>query len=426
MKLSLGAFIAVLRKEKGLTQKQLAEMLCVSDKTVSHWEREESSPDISLIPAIADIFEITADELLRGSRKEENHKKKTQEISAEEKRDTAVLYALDSAYNKFRTKCIIAPALSVTAFLCGFIVQYFKTIYAGYLVFLTLLIVPLLLTALFRGGFTSHLSLPYIEKDILKDYTRKSNRITVNCLYFSFVAFLIYSLLVIRFDYPYMSGLFLIFLAGILAVLLCEALLRKVGILKKSGKPLEIKKILVLRITCALLAAVLLYVGFLNHSTLDTDLYLYENAEYTFFENVNDFVAFMETEKEAPEELYYDDGTDFTPYDKGEAITMYFDMDEDSRTIHIINPDYEEYVEFTYNNLEISDYRRNDEGFYVYSHAQLLAAEKIAQEKVDTLNIMYSVYYAAVVAVILISYKLIRRALLKSGKKDKITLIKDF
>ena len=49
MKMSLGAFIAQLRKEKGFTQKQLSEILGVSDKTVSHWEREESSPDISLL-----------------------------------------------------------------------------------------------------------------------------------------------------------------------------------------------------------------------------------------------------------------------------------------------------------------------------------------------------------------------------------------
>lgn len=70
VQMSLGSFIAALRKEKGMTQKQLAEQLGVSDKTVSRWEREESAPDLSLIPQICDIFEITADELLRGRRHE--------------------------------------------------------------------------------------------------------------------------------------------------------------------------------------------------------------------------------------------------------------------------------------------------------------------------------------------------------------------
>ncbi len=64
----MGAFIAALRKAQGLTQRELAERLGVSDKAVSRWEREECMPDLSLIPAIADLFGVTADELLRGQR----------------------------------------------------------------------------------------------------------------------------------------------------------------------------------------------------------------------------------------------------------------------------------------------------------------------------------------------------------------------
>ena len=63
----LGQRIAALRKAQGLTQRQLAEDLNVSDKAVSRWERGESSPDLSLIPLLADRFGITCDELLRGT-----------------------------------------------------------------------------------------------------------------------------------------------------------------------------------------------------------------------------------------------------------------------------------------------------------------------------------------------------------------------
>lgn len=66
---SIGSFISALRKANGLTQKELAEKLNVSDKAVSRWERDESCPDLMLIPLIADIFGITADELLRGEKK---------------------------------------------------------------------------------------------------------------------------------------------------------------------------------------------------------------------------------------------------------------------------------------------------------------------------------------------------------------------
>lgn len=67
-KKSIGAFIAVLRKANGMTQRELAEKLNVSDKAVSRWERDETLPDLSMIPVLAELFGVTSDELLRGQR----------------------------------------------------------------------------------------------------------------------------------------------------------------------------------------------------------------------------------------------------------------------------------------------------------------------------------------------------------------------
>lgn len=67
-KKTIGSFIAILRKANGLTQKELADKLGISDKAVSRWERDETAPDISLIPTLADILGVTTDELLRGER----------------------------------------------------------------------------------------------------------------------------------------------------------------------------------------------------------------------------------------------------------------------------------------------------------------------------------------------------------------------
>ena len=66
---SIGNFLSELRKEKGLTQKEIADFLNVSDKTVSHWECDKYSPDLSVIPVLADFFGVTCDEILRGERK---------------------------------------------------------------------------------------------------------------------------------------------------------------------------------------------------------------------------------------------------------------------------------------------------------------------------------------------------------------------
>lgn len=76
-KRTMGEFIAALRKAKGLTQRQLAERLNVSDKAVSRWERNETMPDLVLIPVLAEIFVITSDELLRGQR---NNPEKAPEV----------------------------------------------------------------------------------------------------------------------------------------------------------------------------------------------------------------------------------------------------------------------------------------------------------------------------------------------------------
>lgn len=63
----IGNRIVQLRKEKGVTQMQLAEAIGVSDKAVSKWETGGSYPDITLIPAIADYFHVSNDYILCGN-----------------------------------------------------------------------------------------------------------------------------------------------------------------------------------------------------------------------------------------------------------------------------------------------------------------------------------------------------------------------
>ena len=66
MKETIGSRIAALRKQKGLSQEKLAEKLGVSSQAVSKWENDASCPDISLLPALADVLGVTTDELLTG------------------------------------------------------------------------------------------------------------------------------------------------------------------------------------------------------------------------------------------------------------------------------------------------------------------------------------------------------------------------
>ena len=59
----IGDKIRLLRKNKSITQTQLAEALSVSSQSVSKWENHLSAPDISVLPVIARYFGITMDEL---------------------------------------------------------------------------------------------------------------------------------------------------------------------------------------------------------------------------------------------------------------------------------------------------------------------------------------------------------------------------
>lgn len=67
IKTTIARQIATLRTQSGWTQLELAEKLHYSDKAVSKWERGESIPEIATLVAIAELFEVTLDELVRGS-----------------------------------------------------------------------------------------------------------------------------------------------------------------------------------------------------------------------------------------------------------------------------------------------------------------------------------------------------------------------
>ena len=69
--MSLGKNIAALRKEKGLTQAQLGELLGVSNQAVSKWEQEINLPDVMLLPRIAKVFEVSIDRLFEENETEE-------------------------------------------------------------------------------------------------------------------------------------------------------------------------------------------------------------------------------------------------------------------------------------------------------------------------------------------------------------------
>lgn len=119
-KKTIGKFIAALRRANGITQKELGERLFVSDKTVSRWERDECTPDLSLIPTIAEIFDITTDELLRGERRSDEERSQTEhngtEPSAKAERQFRLL--LNKRKQDLQNRSMISIGLTLLGLLC--------------------------------------------------------------------------------------------------------------------------------------------------------------------------------------------------------------------------------------------------------------------------------------------------------------------
>lgn len=183
-----GSLIAALRKEKNCTQAQLAEMLNVSNRTVSKWENGDGFPDITTLPAIAKVLGVTVDELLAGEKapKQETADFKVTEIENK-----------DNLLNLFKIGYVIALFLGVFASLLGTVTEIY-CIWAFPILFYThweIVFVAVSLAALILGGLVyavsvTRLGISYSKKEILSIAGRKGVFLSVIFLSFplSFIA----------------------------------------------------------------------------------------------------------------------------------------------------------------------------------------------------------------------------------------------
>jgi transcriptional regulator with XRE-family HTH domain len=63
-----GLFISALRKQNGLTQKELAEKIGVTDKAVSRWETGKGFPDVSILKLLAEVLNVSITEIVNGEK----------------------------------------------------------------------------------------------------------------------------------------------------------------------------------------------------------------------------------------------------------------------------------------------------------------------------------------------------------------------
>lgn len=128
---SIGSFLAALRKANGMTQKQLAEKLNVSDKAISRWERDECAPDLSLIPVLAELYGVTSDEILRGQRADPAAAPTPQSEAKTQKR---LQYLLNQVKTSYQTRSLISCMIAAIGLIAAMICDLgFNRAYLGFL-----------------------------------------------------------------------------------------------------------------------------------------------------------------------------------------------------------------------------------------------------------------------------------------------------
>ncbi|MBE7087937.1 MAG: helix-turn-helix domain-containing protein [Clostridiales bacterium] len=99
MRQTIGQFLATMRKSKGYTQQEVADRLGVSNRTLSAWETDKVYPDILALPALAELYGITVDEILKGARNSPTNMPEQPQPNLSEKAYKSVLKKKLSSFN---------------------------------------------------------------------------------------------------------------------------------------------------------------------------------------------------------------------------------------------------------------------------------------------------------------------------------------
>lgn len=315
---TIGKFIAVLRKSRGMTQKELAEKLGVSDKTVSHWERDESAPDISLIPVIAEIFSVTCDELLRGEKASAQSEPSDlyYENELSEKAEKQIRYLIDKALSRHKMKSLICVGITAVGFVVSLIVTYLvgmklgsSTEYTGLLCASVFYVVSLMLTGVFRFQFG--VCVKNDDFELSDSYCKKANLVTFLTAGLTAIVFC-FTLPVC--DRYLMTGELLLHgmayaavclavLAVVFAVLTAKGLLGSKERTKKQKKLFSLRLIVAVVTVCILAGTAVWEISFISEPNYDD----YSSISIASYDDIDEFLDLMTTPTPIPD--YADETT---------------------------------------------------------------------------------------------------------------------
>ena len=328
-KKTIGGLIAALRKANGMTQKDLAEQLNVSDKTVSRWERDDGAPDLSVFPVIAEIFDITCDELLRGERKSPQQQETTPENTPTPKGEKQRQRLLAVSLSKYKTRSMIAICLALVGLLAAMAFNFgFNRAYLGFLAGCVFYLAAAAGQAIFVNG--AFLSVD--EEEDTGDFKRQVI-VLAEGVWVLTAALLFVCLPLVLFVYDSHAGMTggawlrrgCVF--GLSGLNLCAIVLWLVnGQLVRRGvytPKANFSHNHRWQRTCALVLTVLLALTLTCQWGLNQFAGIRELAEWDSFDNVNNFKTYIESDVEYERNFYV--GINSAPVAQPDQTIIYYD-----------------------------------------------------------------------------------------------------
>lgn len=384
---TMGSFIAALRKANGMTQKELAERLNVSDKAVSRWERDENAPDLSLIPVIAEIFGVTADELLRGERADPAAGNPAR---AAEKREREIRRLAASVRSGFCIQSVISAGIALAGLVAAMILNSgFLRAYAGFFAACVFFIAA----AVCEGAFLirSLFALADSFADEAVSRCRKSLVVTAQ-LVFSLILVLFAASLPLILQAPYaevgLTGktwLKYALPAAAVGALLCLIFCLLLNLVHAvQGKNSQAGRLLK---TTLITAAALLLTLFL-HLVLCSDYMRY--TEGTSFQNLSKFIDYMEAIVPDPEGRYYYDMPGYCLDENGNRISRSAYLTET-----VCSPSGQELFTYLNKNMDVAgiSYRWKGDTLLeikVCTWAQAAEAKALMQKVSSAFYVLYA------------------------------------
>lgn len=320
-KKTIGGFIAALRKANGMTQKDLAERLNVSDKTVSRWERDDGTPDLAVIPVIAEIFDVTCDELLRGERKSPTERVETPEDNEpSQKGEKQRQRLLKSTLSQYKNYTYIAMGISVVGVIVALVCNLaFLRAILGFFLGAIFFVASIVCQAVFVNKAFFSVEDSGMDERVLSGFKRKVIYFAERSIGLT-VAFVGFTFPPIIFVDAYMGigieSMLILGAIGSAAFLLVYAIVLyflNASLLKKSIYSLSEKESTIyyhnhkLKRSCAIVLIVLLAVTFVGHQFATSIWGPYSIMKGTTFEDYNSFIEYMEQDISATPSSYFND-----------------------------------------------------------------------------------------------------------------------